>query len=372
MKETMQRLQSLACDNEQEGLALLSTIVNINSGTDNKQGVDQVGKILRNCFKDLKFIEKIYPQKDAGDNILLLNKAAFNNGGRGGVLLNSHLDTVFKADQSPILFSQNNGIIRGHGAADDKGGAVIIHQAVKLLEKLELLDKIPIRILFNTDEETGSSKSKDLIIAETSSADLVFVCEYGKPRNKGAAAVTQRLGRGAAEVYLEGDYSEGAMLEIMEKACYLAKVDESKAIRFRDYNADPKKASVKILFGFTHQDEEEPMKIQIENSVKKAALDYNVKMSISTSTRRPPMVFSQNRWRHFRKAQQIAEHIDFNIYPEVRVSGSDACFVPKQVPVLDGMGPIGDNVHTKKEFMTCSSLTIRPAIIAGLIVSEFS
>ena len=356
-----------------ESIELLKEVVNINSYTYNIEGVEKVAGVFRARYEDMGFESTIIKRDKVGDITLMMNKAAREAGGKGGVLLNSHLDTVFNLDEvEAIPFQLKDGILKGHGVTDDKGGAVIIYQSLRALKDLDLLDSIPVRVLYNTDEEEGSNYSRELIEQETSNAEMVLVAEYGKPRDKGATVVTKRLGRGLIELKLEGELKEIALLDIIEKAYYFGTPDDSRVIRIRDYKSGSGGDSAKISFGFPLMDDGLKMKRQLEEMIHKNAGIYGVKANLRSRISRPPLIFSDERWKAFEKVREIGKELSFKIHPEERTSCSDASFVPDNVVVLDGMGPIGDNVHTDEEFMVEETLTIRPTIMAGLIASKFS
>lgn len=355
-----------------EAQELLQQVVNINSFSYNKLGTDRVSEIFRSRFQDLGFVAGVVPRDEVGDILLMSNRAAVESGGMGGVLFNSHLDTVFEPEAAAIPFKEDEGILRGHGVTDDKGGAVIIYQAVRALKDLSILDSFPVRVLFNTDEEQGSYHSKELITQEAARSELVIVGEYGKPRPEGATVVTQRSGRGRVKLTLEGPRSEAALLEIMEKSYYLGSMDEARTIRIRDLEKENGRRSASIAFGFPTMAEGEKMQGEILEIIKRAVKEYKLKETTSAGIHRPPLIFTDRRWKMFEEVKRLGGEFGFKISPESRTSCSDASFVPDEVPVLDGMGPIGDNVHTEEEFMLEKSLEIRPAIMAGLVLSALS
>ena len=48
--------------------------------------------------------------------------------------------------------------------------------------------------------------------------------------------------------------------------------------------------------------------------------------------------------------------------------GSDGNYLaPMRVPVLDGLGPVGGNLHTEEEYIELPSLVPRAAMLAGII-----
>jgi glutamate carboxypeptidase len=351
---------------------LLEQIVNINTYAYNKEGVEKVASILINRFGDLGFKETIIPRDKVGNITLLSNRAALTAGNRGGVLLNAHLDTVYEPENKQIPYHRVDGIIRGNGVTDDKGGAVIIYQAVKALFCAKILETIPVRVLFNTDEEQGSDCSKDLIKKEASASELVIVAEYGKPRDDGATVVTGRMGRGRINLNLKGRNSEVAMLEIMEKTALLGSPDQQPLVRFRDYVCGKNDSRAVITFGYATTPEGERLQEVIEDIIIYTAGICKVDHFMENGLTRPPLIFDEKRWEVFKRTQEIGEKIGFKIHPESRSAGSDASFVPDGIPVLDGMGPVGDKIHSEEEFMQTSSLSVRPLIIAELISQLFA
>lgn len=351
---------------------LLEEIVNINSFAYNKEGVEKVAGILTKRFVHLGFNETIIPRDKVGNITLLSNQAAINAGNKGGLLLNAHLDTVFEPGQKQIPYYSVDGIIRGHGVTDDKGGAVIIYQAVKALFETKLLDHIPVRVLFNTDEEQGSDCSKDLIKKEAAASELVVVAEYGKPRDDGATVVTGRAGRGRINLNLKGRNSEVAMLEIMEKTTLLGSPDQQPIVKFRDYVCNQNEARAIITFGFSTIPEGERLQEVIEDIIIYTAGIFKTDHFMENCLTRPPLIFNEKRWSVFHKLQNIGEKVGFRLHPESRTAGSDASFVPDGVPVLDGMGPVGDKIHSNDEFMQACSLSARPLLIAELAAQMFA
>src|SRR5881398_247827 len=84
----------------------LKTIVNIDSGTYTKPGVDRVGTYLRERFADFGFDTSLDRQQDYGGNLVATHKGNASNGPR--ILLIGHMDTVFsegEAQRRPFAIS---------------------------------------------------------------------------------------------------------------------------------------------------------------------------------------------------------------------------------------------------------------------------
>ncbi|TDQ14675.1 glutamate carboxypeptidase [Algoriphagus boseongensis] len=161
-----QKLIELIDKNYQETLALLEEVVNINSGSLNKEGVREVGRVFELEFQKIGFqtewVEVPAEVNRAGHFV------ATRKGTQGKKLfLIGHLDTVFEKDMPFTPFTYlNDSTATGQGANDMKGGDVLVLASLKALHELGLLDDRTITVYFNGDEEsTGNEKlsRKDFI-----------------------------------------------------------------------------------------------------------------------------------------------------------------------------------------------------------------
>jgi glutamate carboxypeptidase len=138
-----------------EALALLERVVNINSGTMNFAGVRQVGDLLRREFDALGFRTTWVdgaPFQRAGHLV------AEHDGAGDRVLLIGHLDTVFEPTSPFQRFERlSDSTARGPGIIDMKGGDVIILHALKALKAAGVLDRMSITVVMTGDEEKAGS-----------------------------------------------------------------------------------------------------------------------------------------------------------------------------------------------------------------------
>ena len=152
----------------EDAIDLLESLVNINSGSLNRQGVKDVGVILRKELDDLGFetrwIEQPEEMKRGGH---LFARHAGKLGKK--ILLIGHLDTVFEPDDPFQAFVREGSKAIGPGVEDMKSGNVIIIYALKALQQAGVLDGSQIMVAFTGDEEsTGkpiSVSRKDLVDA---------------------------------------------------------------------------------------------------------------------------------------------------------------------------------------------------------------
>jgi glutamate carboxypeptidase len=93
------------------------------------------------------------------------------------VLLAGHMDTVFAADhpfQRARMIDDNT--LNAPGAADMKGGLLVMLYALKAIERSRFADRIGYEIVINADEEIGSPGSAKLLAEAAKRAQ--FACVY--------------------------------------------------------------------------------------------------------------------------------------------------------------------------------------------------
>ncbi|WP_097131080.1 M20/M25/M40 family metallo-hydrolase [Spirosoma fluviale] len=158
--------------------AFLEKVVNINSGSLNKEGVRTVGKLMSDELDKLGFKTEWVTLPDS------LNRAghlvATRQGKKGKKLfLIGHLDTVFEKSLPMEPFTRiNDSTASGQGVNDMKGGDVLVIAALKALHAQKLLDDTSITIYFTGDEESGGgAASRADFIERARKCDIALAFE---------------------------------------------------------------------------------------------------------------------------------------------------------------------------------------------------
>ncbi len=143
----------------EDAVTLLAETVNIGSGTMNHDGVREVGRVMR------RELDALGLETEWIDLPPEVNRAGHlfgrKDGARGPkILLIGHLDTVFEADDPFQSFERDGDIAQGPGVDDMKSGNVVIVYALKALDAIGALDRVPVVVAYTGDEEkTGQPLS---------------------------------------------------------------------------------------------------------------------------------------------------------------------------------------------------------------------
>ena len=167
--------------------ALLANLVNIDSGSTNKAGVDKVGEAIAAFLRQHGIACEVTPNDRFGQAL----RGYVGTPGERNILLMGHRDTVFpdgEAQRRP--FKRENGRGYGPGVTDMKAGLVMNSFVAAAMNKFKSAPA-PVVALYTSDEEIGSPSSRAIIEAEARRARLVLNAEPGRPGN---AVVTGRKG----------------------------------------------------------------------------------------------------------------------------------------------------------------------------------
>lgn len=224
LSRTEREIVRLVDEHNPEAIDLLERAVNINSGTMNLEGVQEVGRLFERAFADLGFSSR-WSSGEAWDRAGHL--IAEHRGNGPHLLLIGHLDTVFEPDSPFQQYEMiNDTTARGPGIIDMKGGNVIIVHALRALADVGVLDDLQITVILIGDEEK-SGRPLDLaradLIEAAKAADIAMGFEDGDgdPRT---AVISRRgwsgwtldvLGTPAhsSQIFQEA-YGAGAVFEI--------------------------------------------------------------------------------------------------------------------------------------------------------------
>jgi glutamate carboxypeptidase len=360
---------------------LLKLLVETESPSHNKSAVDRVGAIVADEARKLGAQIETIPNKETGNHVLARFPSPTGRGGRGegNILILCHMDTVFPLDTLPKMpYREADGKIFGPGTLDMKAGIVISLAAIDDARKNGMTR--PVTLLCTSDEEIGSLTSREHIERLAKESELVLVLESAlvdgslKTWRKGVGEFwIKTKGRAA---HAGGDHEKGrnAIEEMAHQVIAIQKLtDYSKQTTLNVgvihggtvSNVVPEECTVQVDVRVMQPGEWE--RLESEMKKLKPVLD-GTSIEITGGLNRPPMPFDETMKTTFEKAKGIASRI--GIEPKAGGTGgaSDANFVaPLGIPVLDGLGAIGEGFHSEREYIFADSLEQRVKLVSALL-----
>jgi glutamate carboxypeptidase len=385
-----------------EGLALLERVVNINSGSQNFKGVQEVGKIFAAEFEALGFKTRWVDGaafKRAGHLV------ADHPGTGPRILLIGHLDTVFEPDSPFQKFERIEGNkARGPGIIDMKGGDVIIIQALKALKATGTLASMNVVVVMTGDEEDSGDPlnlAREALVAAAKGAAVAIGFEDGPGDPK--LAVTARRGTTGWEVRVKGTPAHSSQI-FREDIGYGAVYEMARILNaFREKMAGEAHLTFNpgVLLGGTSV-EFDPVQLRgtafgktnvvAEHAVvsgdlrtlspEQLAKSMNTMKEIvgqslkgTSATIRfdegyPPMAPTEGNAKLLALYDKASRDVGAGAVTAVspdRAGAADVSFVASHVPmILDGVGLMGTDDHTVKEtadLATLPSQTKRAAVL---------
>ncbi len=299
---------------------------------------------------------------------------------RPKVLLLGHIDTVWPIGTlERIPWAIEGDRMRGPGVFDMKSGVV---QAIGALALLEADQADGVGILLTTDEEIGSTTSRDLIEDAASEAAAVLVLEPSidgdlKSARKGTSwYVVQITGR-AAHAGLDPERGINALIEgaglVTECVAWAnpaigTTVTPTTAKAGVTDNTVPDKAVIGIDVRAWSAEEQQridalmrswrPRHPEAESAI------------VGGGINRPAMEEASGR-SLAELAASCASGMGMPPIAARAVGGaSDGNFTAAiGIPTLDGLGAVGDGAHADHEWASVSALPERTALVAAIVAS---
>lgn len=366
-------------------LADLAAIVNIDSGTFTKAGVDQVGAYLQKRFSDLGFATYFDAQEEYGNNLVATRQGTNSTGPR--LMLIGHIDTVFPVGEvarRPYSLSEHAGvrIAKGPGVLDMKSGVLMGMYALQMLQDEQLADYESVTFICNTDEEIGSLASKSLIRKLASEIDAVLVLEPGRLLN---AVVSSRKGIGRYRVEVRGlsshagvepDKGRNAILELAHQVVGLQTINGTipGATISVGVIHGGERTNVVPDFAYCEMDvrvTSEAGLHAVEEAMRKVTsrtLLDGTTITLSGGMMSMPFERTGRSARLVQLAQEVGRELGLEIEDISSGGASDANTASALgLPTIDGLGAAGGLAHNPDEYIELDTLPTRLALLTGLL-----
>jgi glutamate carboxypeptidase len=379
--ELNSQLHASATAARDDVLKSLARLVNIDSGTGNETGVNQIGGIVAEELTKLGARIEFHSSLPAvGKNVV----ATLTGSGKAKILLIAHMDTVF-ADGSAASrpFRIDGKRAYGPGVADDKSGVVIGLYALKMLQQLKFSNFAQITLLLNTNEETGSDGTRALIEAEARAHDVALNLEPGRPADglvvwrKGSAEIQIEVRGKSAHAGVAPDSGRNAAMEAAHQMLQLASLaDPSRqtTVNFTVMKAGdrtnviPDLATAIADVRATTPEEFDRVERDLARlSQKQLIPDTEVKAVFVRSF--PPMPKNPRTDALADLSRSIYGELGLKLTLEGSGGAADSSLsAGVGTPTLDGFGIVGGNTHTAEEYIEVDSIVPRLYLLTRLLM----
>jgi glutamate carboxypeptidase len=365
---------------QDEYLRRLETLVNIDSGTGQVDGIEEITAHLKHWLTELDFTVTLHPTDHYGPNLVARRQGK----GTRRVLLVGHIDTVYNAGTARSHpFRLHNDRAYGPGVSDMKSGVLAGIYAARALIETGFEQYGEMVMLWNNDEEVGSPASKQLICEIAQQVDVALVLEPSCSQNhvtvarKGADKYILDITGVPAHSGVEPHKGRSAVLELAHKIVAIHNLhtifpnvsfNVTRISSNERLNIVPDQARCWIsVRAFS-----EEMLATVRPALEQLVLNCSVpgtRASLTLDPGRRPYESTPEIMRLFSLACEEGETLGLHLEGITQGGVSDGNFLMEAgIPTLDGLGLAGIGDHNLDlEHVLLDALPLRGALLAGLI-----
>lgn len=360
---------------------LLVSWANINSGSSNVPGLERMRGALAEAFGTLRdaAVESVPLSGTAAQALRVRIRPSASR----HLLLSGHYDTVYGAEHPfQVCTLVDETTLRGPGVADMKGGLVIMLAALRQFESSAAAEGLGFEILLTPDEETGSVATRPKLEEAARSGRFEFALVFEPSRSngdliksrKGTGIFTLRCHGRAAHAGRDGAAGRNAIVAlagILPAVDALAKEIPGVMVNIGSIrgggtvNIVPDFAEAQINLRIARAADEAAVQQRLREIIAPVNARDGYRLELTGAMNRPPKEVGPFEERLFSLWQSTARENGVALWWQDVAGGSDGNLLSAAgLPNLDGLGAVGDHLHSAEEFVHLPSLAER-AKIAG-------
>lgn len=363
-------------------LKTMETLVNMDSGTDDGKGLALVEAELVRRLRALGAEVEITAAPPSVGKVVV---GHIKGKGTAKIMLMIHYDTVFsvgEAGKRPFRVEGQRAY--GPGVADAKGGLALILHAVGLL-KAQGFDRYgELTLLFNPDEEKSSIGSREAIRRLTPQQDAVLIFEPPEAEKviiatNGISFVNLQVKGLASHAGSAPEKGRNAAMELAFQVLQLGQLGDPVKGTTVNWtvmssgdrsNIIPEAGRATADMRMSDLSEVERVQRDADRLIQKKFMPEN-EVQVKVEYRRPPFQRNPQTEQLAKVANGLYGEIGKSLEPVAMRYGTDAgfAFTPNAAKpvVLDGLGVVGDRIHSSEEFVDTDSIAPRLYLTMRLI-----
>jgi glutamate carboxypeptidase len=371
-----------------EELEKLKQLVLLSSPSNDREGVEKMQNIMRTELEELGFTCEFLPHPE--DKVAPFLKAEVAGETKEFVTLICHTDTVLNSEGFKL--SDDGKIAYGSGIIDNKGGLVVMLSGLeKLLKECPRL-KYSLRVLCSPNEEVGSAGYIPVYLSHAKDTKFGLGME---PALANGSIVCQRRGNRWYDIEVTGREAHAgrsrgehanAAHDLAKKIVALQALNNLKKERAVNigwlqggqdrYNIICGKANAKLDVRFSTLEDRDWLQKKIDAILKKnhefsACGKYVTHTTYKIVDDCPPVAPTRKAMKLSQIfISSIASLEGRQIKAEAAGGAGDVNYLSRAgVVVLDGLGPVGGEMHTRREYCEVRTLGTRAVALAHFLKS---
>ena len=376
--DSAQQIVAWLATQQQAMLDLLASLVNQDSGSFDKDGVDAAGSILKEFFAESGLAIEVVPNSTYGEMIrVLLPQPAAQD--QRDIVLMGHRDTVFGAGEAKRRpFRVDGDKAFGPGVADMKAGLVMNAFVLAAFKRFGGHPG-PLVGIITADEEISSPSSRALIEAQgrraraafnsepSPSKDIVVVARkggvfmtvevFGKAAHAGAAprdgiSAIEELARKIVNLHALTDFDKGVTVNV-------GMVSGGQSV-----NTIAPYASARIDLRYVRRGDRAAAIAGIRRVVETSHLK-GTRATLTIDSEREPLEITEESRALLVHYTGAGQALGLDVQGIAVGGGADSAITAAQgCPTLCSVGPVGHKGHSEDEYIDVSSLIPRAQLLA--------
>jgi glutamate carboxypeptidase len=378
-------------------LDTLKRLVEIESGSDDREGLDRISEAIAGELKalggDVRFIEPgadSYRMHDTPPKIGRMVHATFKGTGTRKILMIGHMDTVYRRGmlaRQPFRVDAEKAY--GLAISDDKQGVALIIHAVGVLKDLGFRDYGTLTVLINGDEEISTPGARHELARMGAAHDVTMSFEATRANSDKLSLATS--GVGSALIHVKGKASHSgsapergvnALVELANQVLLMKDLGpRGDGIQLNwtgakagsgSHNVIPESAEAHADVRVDRADGFDRMEKAVRERMGKQLVP-EAKVELVFERRRPPLILNEASRRVAEQAKAIYGELGKTLVVDIKAEGggTDAAFAALETKnaVVERFGVQGYGGHTADdEWILLASIEPRMYLAARTIM----
>ncbi len=373
---TKVKIRSYLRTREDYIVKMLNDFVDMNTYSQNIEGVNKFGNSIKNKLSTLGFTAEVFPQSQVG-NVLYFSNSYDED---IDVLLVGNLDNIVKLEKHKYFQDKENRLY-GTGVWEHKGGIAVAILALQSLKYAKRLKNKKVGLLLTSDDLMQGRFSKKIVKLKSKNAKIVLGLNgaflHGGMVTSRSGSAKYKVSMSMKKFIKTEDVANAVsvFLEIINKM--VNQTNEEKGMVISPSNM---KVSSNITEPYFHGEStvnirymDPELYTTFDDKIRKIIPEKKYKniysFQVEGSERRPPMYTNSITEDMFENLSTIAEELDIIIAKEHRWSSNNIAFCESNIPIIDGFGPAGKKEFSGREYIFKHNIIEKSHLLAMFIDS---